>query len=169
MDGDSGVKTRSSRRGAEVGYCSCHVAGIEASSKLPFLSWAFGLMIRQVLVGVVAALVAVTSVRAQSSLGGAGVSLKCGDWTGARRVEQKDVGARARVNMVTSWAQGYLSAINTKALGDTGQIVFVMPNSDILEAMLDRQCKKDPLVTMFEATMEVETSLRVRMIETGGV
>ena len=95
--------------------------------------------------------------------------MKCGDWTGARRVEQKDVGARARVNMATSWAQGYLSAINTKALGDTGQIVFVMPNSDILEAMLDRQCKKDPLVTMFEATMEVETSLRVRMIETGSV
>ncbi|MFC5607763.1 hypothetical protein [Variovorax soli] len=89
---------------------------------------------------------------------GAGASVKCGDWLADRSTS----GRVTRAMFASHWIQGFLSGINTERLAQKARPQFDVPSHDVLNAMLDKHCRNDPLQSVWEASMDIASELTER-------
>lgn len=99
---------------------------------------------------------------ASSAVAGAGAGQKCGDWTAARAQPSKSVQDSVIVNMTSSWIQGYLSGVNAAEVLEKKRWAFDIPSPAVLDALLDKICKEDPLKEIFSAAVQMSVLLRQR-------
>ncbi|QFS64813.1 hypothetical protein [Delftia tsuruhatensis] len=99
---------------------------------------------------------------AEVAVSGAGASQKCGDWVAARSEQSKSIQDSITRGMIGSWVQGYLSGINAAEVQSTKRWAFDIPSSAVLDGLLDKTCKDDPLKDIFSAAIQISVVLRQR-------
>lgn len=106
-------------------------------------------------------LTAVTVVFMQSALAqdyvlaGVGTAAdSCGEWLKARR-EKNSI----NTELLLAWAQGYLSGMNLSQ--DGVDKIIILPRPTVIEAWFDKECKDDPVETLWIATLKLTSKVRV--------
>lgn len=112
-----------------------------------------------------AALILSASLSAQASqdqvVVGAGSSQKCSDWISAS-VAPASSNAVLTKGLIETWLQGYLSAMNAASYMRTRQWAFGIPDVPALQAMLEQKCRRDPLMSIYEVSVQMAQELELR-------
>jgi hypothetical protein len=94
---------------------------------------------------------------------GAGAALKCGDWSAERARSSASGSSTPREAFAVMWAQGFVSGVNTERMGSSQSPRFSIPSADVLSAMLDKECRSDPLQSLWIAMVGISRQLSERM------
>ncbi len=62
--------------------------------------------------------------------------------------------------VVVTWAQGYLSGVNTQRYAMTKQDMAIQPDGESIRAYILKHCTDNPLHTVYEAAIHLSSEMK---------